>query len=44
MVFAFVQVEDLPMEELDSKMKVIQDLWERKLLLTRHPLDAHYDD
>merc|ERR1712141_20821 len=31
----FMEVEDLPMSELDSKMKVVQDLWEKKLLLTK---------
>ena len=40
----YVKVEDLPMDELDGKMKVVQDLWERKLLLTKLPLEAHYDD
>ena len=39
-----MKVEDLPMSELDSKMKVVQDLWEKKLLLTKEPLEAHYDD
>jgi len=40
----YIKVEDLPMDELDGKMKVVQDLWERKLLLTKLPLEAHYDD
>jgi lysine-specific demethylase/histidyl-hydroxylase NO66 len=40
----YLTVEDLPIEELDTKMKVVQDLWERKLLLTKVPLEAHYDD
>ena len=40
----FLKVEDLPIQELDLKMKVVQDLWEKKLLLTKNPLEAHYDD
>jgi lysine-specific demethylase/histidyl-hydroxylase NO66 len=40
----YVKVVDLPIEELDLKMKVVQDLWEKKLLLTKFPLEAHYDD
>ena len=30
--------------DLDLKMKVVQDLWEKKLLLTKDPLESHYDD
>lgn len=41
---AYIKVENLPIEELDMKMKVVQDLWEKKLLLTKNPLEAHYDD
>jgi lysine-specific demethylase/histidyl-hydroxylase NO66 len=41
---AFMKVENLPIEELDLKMKVVQDLWEKKLLLTKDPLESHYDD
>ncbi len=40
----FVRVEELPLEQLDVKMRVVQDLWERGLLMTREPLEAHYDD
>merc|ERR1711860_407049 len=40
----YIKVEDLPIQELDLKMKVVQDLWEKKLLLTKNPLEAHYDD
>ena len=40
----YMKVENLPIEELDLKMKVVQDLWEKKLLLTKNPLEAHYDD
>ena len=40
----YMKVEDLPIEQLDTKMKVVQDLWEKKLLLTKEPLEAHYDD
>jgi len=41
---AYMKVENLPIGELDMKMKVVQDLWEKKLLLTKNPLEAHYDD
>jgi len=41
---AYIKVENLPIEELDMKMKVVQDLWEKKLLLTKNALEAHYDD
>lgn len=40
----YIKVENLPIDKLDTKMKVVQDLWEKKLLLTRFPLEAHYDD
>ena len=40
----FTKVEDLPLDGLAERMKVVQDLWERRLLMTRHPLDNHYDD
>ena len=41
---AYMKVKNLPIEELDLKMKVVQDLLEKKLLLTKNPLEAHYDD
>ena len=31
-------------ESLEDKMRLVQDLWERKILMTREPLEAHYDD
>lgn len=40
----YVKAEDLPLENLEEKMKVVQDLWERKLIMTREPLVVHYDD
>ena len=40
----FLKAEDLPMEGLDDKMRLVQDLWEKKLLMTREPLESHYDD
>ena len=27
-----------------ERVKVVQDLWERRLLMTRYPLDNHCDD
>merc|ERR1712096_394421 len=41
---AWVKVEDLPLEELEDRMKVAGDLWERGVLMTSEPLEAHYDD
>ena len=41
----YVSVEALPIQDLDQKMRVAQDLWERKLLVTREVLDAFkFDD
>merc|ERR1712096_267321 len=40
---AWVKVEDLPLEELEDRMKVAGDLWERGVLMTSDPLEAHYD-
>lgn len=41
---AFVRAESLPLEDLAAKMALVQDLWEKKLIMTRDPLEAHYDD
>jgi len=41
---AWVKVEDLPLDELEDRMKVAGDLWERGILMTNEPLEAHYDD
>merc|ERR1712212_195211 len=41
---AWVKVEDLPLDELEDRMKVAGDLWERGILMTSEPLEAHYDD
>ena len=53
------KVEELPVDELEDRMKVIVtlvqfansyflqvvgDLWERGILMTNEPLEAHYDD
>ncbi len=40
----FIRAEDLPLDNLDEKMRIVQDLWERKLIMTRQPLESHYDD
>jgi len=40
----WVKVEDLPLDELEDRMKVVGDLWERGVLMTSQPLEAHYDD
>ena len=41
---AWVKVEDLPLDELEDRMKVAGDLWERGILMTSEPLEPHYDD
>ena len=46
----FMKPEDLPYgnddddDDLMKKMKVVQDLWERNVLMSKEPLEAHYDD
>merc|ERR1719154_814499 len=41
---AWVKVEDLPLDQLEDRMKVAGDLWERGIVMTSEPLEAHYDD
>jgi len=41
---SWVKVEDLPIPELEDRMKVAGDMWEKGVLITREPLEAHYDD
>jgi len=41
---AWSKVEDLPGQPLQEKMKVVGDLWEKAILMTSEPLEAHYDD
>jgi len=40
----YVRADELPLDFLDNQMKVVQDLWERKLIVTKKKLDSHYDD
>ena len=40
----YVRVEDLPLDDLQDRMKVVGDLWERGILMTSEPLEAKYDD
>ena len=40
----YVKVEDLPLDDLQDRMKVVGDLWERGILMTSDPLEAKYDD
>ena len=40
----YVRADELPLDYLDNQMKVVQDLWERKLIVTRKKLESHYDD
>ena len=41
---AWVRVEKLPGEDLETKMRLVGDLWEKGMLMTSQPLDPHYDD
>jgi len=41
---AWTKVEDLPIEDLESRMRVVGDLWEKGILMTSEPLEPHYDD
>jgi len=41
---SWTKVEELPLEELEDRMKVVGDLWERGILMTSDPLESHYDD
>lgn len=38
----YTRADELPLK-LDEQMKVVQDLWERKLIVTREKLESHYD-
>jgi lysine-specific demethylase/histidyl-hydroxylase NO66 len=41
---AWVKVEELPVDELEDRMKVAGDLWEKGIIITSDPLESHYDD
>jgi hypothetical protein len=41
---AWTSVEELPGDELEPKMRLVGDLWEKGILMTSQPLDPHYDD
>ena len=43
-ILFYDQVEDLPVEDLESRMQVVGDLWEKGILITSEPLEAKYDD
>jgi len=38
------KVEELPIEDLEARMRVVSDLWEKGILMTEEPLESHYDD
>eukprot|EP00088_Acartia_fossae_P035081 TRINITY_DN3609_c0_g1_i10.p1 TRINITY_DN3609_c0_g1~~TRINITY_DN3609_c0_g1_i10.p1 ORF type:complete len:524 (-),score=84.78 TRINITY_DN3609_c0_g1_i10:327-1862(-) len=40
----WTKVEDLPIDELEARMRVVSDLWEKGILMTAEPLEPHYDD
>jgi len=41
---AYVKVEELPLDNIEDKMKVAGDLWEKKIIMTSEPLESKYDD
>jgi len=41
---AWTKVEDLPVDQLEDRMKVVGDLWEKGIVMTSEPLESHYDD
>ncbi len=41
---AWVRVEELPGDDLEVKMRLVGDLWEKGILITSQPLEPHYDD
>jgi len=40
----WTKVEELPLDELEDRMKVVGDLWERGIVITSEPLEPKYDD
>jgi len=40
----WTKVEDLPIDDLESRMRVVGDLWEKGILITSEPQEVHYDD
>jgi len=40
----WTKVEDLPVEDLETRLRVVCDLWEKGILITSEPQEAHYDD
>merc|ERR1712029_1003553 len=40
----WTKVEQLPLDELEDRMKVVGDLWERGIVITSEPLEPKYDD
>ncbi|XP_040568665.1 ribosomal oxygenase 1 [Lepeophtheirus salmonis] len=39
----YIKVEDLPLEDDALKFTLVQNMWEKKLILTKAPLESHYD-
>eukprot|EP00096_Caligus_rogercresseyi_P013490 TRINITY_DN6129_c0_g1_i1.p1 TRINITY_DN6129_c0_g1~~TRINITY_DN6129_c0_g1_i1.p1 ORF type:complete len:440 (+),score=129.22 TRINITY_DN6129_c0_g1_i1:221-1540(+) len=40
----YVKVEDLPLEDTETRFTLVQNMWETKLIMSKEPLDSHYDD
>ena len=38
------KVEELPLDDLEERMKVAGDLWEKGIVITSEPLEPKYDD
>ena len=41
---AWSQVDSLPLDDQEDRMKVVGDLWERGIVITQDPLEPKYDD
>ena len=41
---AWTKVEELPADQLEDRMKVVGDLWEKGVVMTSQPLESHYED
>merc|ERR1711892_1356398 len=40
----WLKVEELQCEELEQRMRLAADLWEKGIIMTSEPLESHYDD
>ncbi|CAG7836077.1 unnamed protein product [Allacma fusca] len=40
----FVKIDDLPIEDLTTKVQLVADLWEKGMILTKNPLSPVWDE